>query len=156
MEGKFVMEAIFYYVKDLFDKFVIKMLFSYFVSIAILIAGDFPEAYHLLVALLFLDLGVGLLKAVKCKNVSVRKASQGFIKVFLYSLTIAVGVIMDRGLFGQIPPFGFSYIITAYLIVNTALSVVKNLRCLGVPFPRGILTYLEDKLEELDKCPPRQ
>ncbi len=155
MEGKFIMEAIFYYLKDLFDKFVIKMFFSYFVSTLLLVIGDFPDAYQLLVALIFLDLFTGLMKAMKCKNVSLRKSSQGIVKIFLYSITIAVGVLMDRGLFGKIPPFGFSYIITAYLMVNTAISVVKNLRCLGVPIPRGILTYLEDKLEELDKCPPR-
>ena len=156
MEGKFVMETLFYYVRDLLDKFILKMFFSYFISTILLVAGDFPDAYRLLVLLIFVDLFVGLIKAFKCKNVSLKKSTKGFIKIFLYSITISVGVMMDRGLFGQIPPFGFSYIITAYLIVNTAISVIKNLRCLGVPFPQGILSYLDDKLDDLDSCPPRQ
>ena len=156
MEGKWVMEALLHYLKDLGDNFLVKFIFSYFTSITFMILGDFPDAYRVLVALLLLDLVTGLMKAIKNKNISTKKASYGIVKIFLYTVTISVGIMIDRGLFGHPVNFGFTYLINSYLLINTAISVIKNLQCLGVPIPKKILCLLEMKLKDLDKVPKEQ
>jgi len=151
MEFSLLIYNVIHNLRSLSENFIMKFVMSVIVSTVMIVVGDMPDAYQLLVALLLLDLLVGLAKAIKKRNVSLHRACHGLVKIILYSVAIITGIIIDRSLFHCQVQFGFAYALNSYLVVHTGISIIKNLQVLGVPIPKNVLVILEKSEEKLGK-----
>jgi len=151
--GQFNRCVIWYYMKDLLDNFVIKLIAAFFVNSFILIHDNFPpKTFTIVTALGLIDLVVGLIKAIKNRELSLKKSSRGVIKVGLYVVLISVSVLVEHHFFGCTKEYGLTYFVSSYIIVNIAISIMENLRDLGVPVPQSCLRLFKKARNNIDSC----
>ncbi|MDG0860336.1 phage holin family protein [Staphylococcus equorum] len=97
-------------------------------------AGDLKLLYFLMI-LMFLDIGTGIGKSIKNKNLWSRKALFGFSrKIFIFFIVILANIIDQvLGLNG-----GLVVLTIFFYMANEGLSIVENCAEMGVLIPKEI------------------
>ncbi|TCL42414.1 phage holin family protein [Harryflintia acetispora] len=117
-------------------------------AVGTFLAGILGGWDFMMIALLWamgLDVLLGLLCAVKVRNVDSQVMLWGGINKVLVLLFVAFGVVMDRAL-----SFDNPYIRTAiicFYLGREGLSIIENSAKLGMPWP-GFITALLEQLKE--------
>ena len=101
-----------------------------------------PVLLVLLVTML-LDYVTGLVKAGITGEINSTKGWQGLLKKVMYIVTVAVAFIADYIACYTAEQFGweleiaayFAILVSVWLIINEAISIIENLSEIGVPMP---------------------
>lgn len=104
--------------------------------------GTIHTSYIILLVLIALDTITGMSVALKYKRFS----STGFCKVIKKSITYTAAIItvklLEVGIFTLVDTSFLSQLITAFLQVTEAISVLENLTLLGAPLPKNFVSFL--------------
>lgn len=96
-----------------------------------------------LLATMVLDYVTGLVKAGITGEINSTKGWQGLLKKVMYIVTVAVAFIADYVAHYTAEQFGwemdiaayFAILVSVWLIINEAISIIENLSEIGVPMP---------------------
>ena len=107
-----------------------------------------------LCAVMVLDYLTGMASAWKSKELSSKKGVNGIIKKIGYLALVCVGMGVDWLISSGLRQIGvewehtifFGVLVTVWLIINELISILENLKKLGVPLP-GFLTVLVRRLK---------
>lgn len=104
-----------------------------FVSILILIASD---------------IGTGILNAILHKKLTSKRSYIGMFKKVSIIAVILMGFIIEDHL--KIPNIG--EMVCTFFIITESLSILENLKALGIPIPKVLTNIINsDNKEEDDK-----
>lgn len=123
----------------------IKLYLSGLLTIIIHLIGGIDVAIITLMTFLVLDYITGMAKAYQTKSLNSSAGFKGVVKKFGESIVVMVGVGIDN--FLQTGGF-MRELVIYYLVLTEALSIIENLGCLGVPFPKKLKDSLEQLREE--------
>ena len=101
-----------------------------------------PVLIVLLVTMI-LDYITGLVKAGMTGEINSTKGWQGLLKKLMYVVTVAIALVADYVIDYAAHQFGwelnmaayFAILVSVWLIINEAISVIENLSAIGVPMP---------------------
>lgn len=112
-----------------------------------------------LVTVLIMDYITGMGKAYVLGELSSKKGFEGILKKLGYLLLVAVGCVADWLIHSGLGQLGISFdfggivsgLISVWLIINELLSIVENLKALGVPeiaFLSKLMSRLKDSVDK--------
>ena len=138
----------------------LKGALSAFLAVAVNYVGIIAVPIIMLCVVMLLDYITGMVAAWRSRELSSKKGSFGIIKKLCYLIAVCVGIIADWVIYSGLDSMGvslgitvlFGVIITIWLIINELLSILENLRKIGVPLPGflgKILNRLKTTTEEL-------
>ena len=121
----------------------LKGALSAFLAVAVNYAGMIAVPIIMLCVVMLLDYITGMVAAWRSRELSSKKGSFGIIKKLCYLIAVCVGIIVDWVIYSGLDSMGvslgirvlFGVIIAIWLIINELLSIVENLRKIGVPLP---------------------
>ena len=121
----------------------LKGALSAFLAVAVNYAGIIAVPIIMLCVVMLLDYITGMVAAWRSRELSSKKGSFGIIKKLCYLIAVCVGIIVDWVIYSGLDSMGvslgirvlFGVIIAIWLIINELLSIVENLRKIGVPLP---------------------
>lgn len=106
----------------------------------------------ILIFLMILDYATGMANAWLTRSLSSKRGIEGIIKKVSYLVVIAVGMVADYLIisFGKLltlqVPEGLTAVgllVTIWLIINEALSILENLQKIGTPLPSFLIKLIE-------------
>ena len=108
----------------------------------------------ILCAVMALDYVTGMVSAWKSKDLSSKKGVFGIVKKLCYLVLVCVGMGVDWLIYSGLRQVGvewnytifFGVLVTVWLIINELISILENLKTIGVPMP-GFLTALMKRLK---------
>lgn len=111
-----------------------------------------------LVGVMILDYITGLVKAGMSGEINSTRGWQGLLKKLMYTVTVAVAFVVDYILFFTAAELGWEFSMHAYiallvslwLIINEAVSVIENLSEIGVPMPKFLVKILQRVQNKVD------
>lgn len=118
-------------------------------------AGQLAVPVIVLFTIVVADYLTGMLRAYLTRSLSSRRGFLGILKKLCYFVIIGVGAGADWLLKFTADTFSFPYdfpcavalLVTVWLIINELISILENLRGIGVPLP-GFLVRLIGRLKE--------
>lgn len=121
----------------------LKGALSAFLAVAVNYAGIIAVPIIMLCVVMLLDYITGMVAAWQSRELSSKKGSFGIIKKLCYLIAVCVGIIVDWVIYSGLDSMGvslgitvlFGVIIAIWLIINELLSILENLRKIGVPLP---------------------
>lgn len=121
----------------------LKGALSAFLAVAVNYVGIIAVPIIMLCVVMLLDYITGMVAAWRSRELSSKKGSFGIIKKLCYLIAVCVGIIVDWVIYSGLDSMGvslgirvlFGVIIAIWLIINELLSIVENLRKIGVPLP---------------------
>ena len=107
-----------------------------------------------LCAVMVLDYVTGMVAAWKKKNLDSKKGVFGIVKKICYLALVCVGMGVDWLIYSGLKQVGvewsytifFGVLVTVWLIINELISILENLKKIGVPLP-NFLTALIRRLK---------
>ena len=107
-----------------------------------------------LCAVMVLDYVTGMVAAWKKKNLDSKKGVFGIVKTICYLALVCVGMGVDWLIYSGLKQVGvewsytifFGVLVTVWLIINELISILENLKKIGVPLP-NFLTALIRRLK---------
>ena len=151
---RFPLYSVLYYRGQLTTDFTFKSVASGLLYALLWLFGDVNDAVIALLALMTLDVILGLSAAIKYHDVSSDKLRQGAVKFLLYFVLIIAANCVDKvvalvPLMSQIVQIrSFTMI---YLAVSEGISVLENLSTLGVAVPKVMLKRLRRFKQSMEK-----
>ena len=121
----------------------LKGALSAFLAVAVNYVGIIAVPIIMLCVVMLLDYITGMVAAWRSRELSSKKGSFGIIKKLCYLIAVCVGIIADWVIYSGLESMGvslgitvlFGVIIAIWLIINELLSILENLRKIGVPLP---------------------
>ena len=121
----------------------LKGALSAFLAVAVNYVGIIAVPIIMLCVVMLLDYITGMVAAWRSRELSSKKGSFGIIKKLCYLIAVCVGIIVDWVIYSGLDSMGvslgirvlFGVIIAIWLIINELLSILENLRKIGVPLP---------------------
>ena len=115
-----------------------------------------------LVAVMLIDWITGLAGASATGKLNSRVGVVGIVKKVCYLALVAVGMVVDYLISSALVSIGislqinycFGMIITVWLIINELISILENLKRLGIPLPDflvKIVSRLKNNVEDKTK-----
>lgn len=103
-----------------------------------------------LCAVMVLDYITGMVFAWKRKNLDSKKGVFGIIKKVCYLALVCVGMGVDWLIYSGLRHVGiawdytifFGVVVTVWLVINELISILENLKKIGVPLPKFLLTVI--------------
>lgn len=113
-----------------------------------------------LCAVMILDYITGMVAAWNTKKLSSQKGIFGIVKKLCYLIAVCVGIGADWLIYNGLQSMGvslgitvfFGVLVAIWLIINELLSILENLRRIGVPLPaflEKIVKRLKNTTEEV-------
>ena len=113
-----------------------------------------------LCAVMILDYITGMIAAWHTKKLSSQKGIFGIVKKLCYLVAVCVGIGADWLIYNGLQSMGvslgitvfFGVLVAIWLIINELLSILENLRRIGVPLPaflEKIVKRLKNTTEEV-------
>jgi toxin secretion/phage lysis holin len=107
-----------------------------------------------LIIMMIFDYVSGMASAWVTKELSSRIGAMGIVKKVCYLLVVAVGMVVDYIIQAVGTPLGlelagysiFGLLVIVWLILNELISILENMKEIGVPLP-GFLLKIVDKLK---------
>ena len=107
-----------------------------------------------LLCVMVADYITGMIHAWITATISSRAGIKGIVKKLCYLFAVAVGIVVDwvikaAGVEAGIAVQNFHYVallVTIWLILNEAISILENVSTIGVPVP-GFLKKIVEKLK---------
>lgn len=107
-----------------------------------------------LCAVMIIDYVTGMIAAWKNTELSSRKGVFGIVKKLCYLALVCVGMGVDWLIYSGMKQVGadinytmfFGVLVTVWLIINELISILENLKNIGVPLP-GFLTAVVNRLK---------
>lgn len=138
----------------------LKGALSAFLAVAVNYAGIIAVPIIMLCVVMLLDYITGMVAAWRSRELSSKKGSFGIIKKLCYLIAVCVGIIADWVIYSGLESMGvslgikvlFGVIIAIWLIISELLSILENLRKIGVPMPaflEKIVRRLKNTTEEI-------
>lgn len=105
----------------------------------------------ILCMVMMIDYATGMISAWKNSELSSKKGILGIIKKVCYLAMICVGMGVDWLIYSGITQIGieaehtvfFGVLVTVWLIINELISILENLRNIGVPLPKFLVTIVK-------------
>ncbi len=125
-------------------------------------AGILLVPLCVLAAVMIIDYATGIAAAWSCKLLSSRVGVKGIVKKVAYLALVAVGMVVDYLISSALVHVGvdisvnycFGMIVTIWLIINELISILENLKRLGIPLPDflvKIVSRLKNNVEDKTK-----
>ena len=104
-----------------------------------------------LCAVMVIDYATGMISAWKSADLSSKKGIFGIIKKVCYLVLVCVGMGVDWLIYSGMTQVGinlnytifFGILVTVWLIINELISILENLKNIGVPLPKFLITVIK-------------
>lgn len=104
-----------------------------------------------LCAVMLIDYATGMISAWKSADLSSKKGIFGIIKKVCYLVLVCVGMGVDWLIYSGMAQVGinlnytifFGILVTVWLIINELISILENLKNIGVPLPKFLITVIK-------------
>ncbi len=104
-----------------------------------------------LCAVMLIDYATGMISAWKSADLSSKKGIFGIIKKVCYLVLVCVGMGVDWLIYSGMTQVGinlnytifFGILVTVWLIINELISILENLKNIGVPLPKFLITVIK-------------
>ena len=108
-----------------------------------------------LCVVMVIDYITGMISAWKKSDLSSKKGVFGIVKKVCYLALVCVGVGVDWLIYSGLKQVGldvnytifFGVLVTVWLVINELISILENLRNIGVPLP-GFMTAVVNRLKK--------
>jgi toxin secretion/phage lysis holin len=110
------------------------------------IIGSIKTSYIILLVLVTIDTIAGIIRAIKLRKFSSSGLLKLSKKVILYTITIMTVRLLEMSIDNIFKTTMLSQIMTAYLNITEAISILENLTFLGAPIPSNIIHILTNTL----------
>lgn len=145
-----------------YDFSVIKIVISAIGSFIASALGGWNPVLSLLILLMFVDLITGFSLAIIRKEVSSSKMRLGILRKFITFIMIFIGYRFDLVMIhscGKLPVlWGISLsakmFMTVYFCFEENISVVENCASLGIPFPKWLVSMLNQVSDNVNDSTP--
>ena len=132
----------------------IQMIFSAAITALISYLGVIAIPVTVLMAAMIIDYVTGMAAAWHKKKLSSKKGLSGIIKKISYLALVCVGMGVDWLIYSGLSQAGistehsvfFGVLVTVWLIINELISILENLKAIGVPLPT-FLTKIVKRLK---------
>ena len=115
----------------------LKLLVAYFMCFYAYAFGDGTVLIPVFLLVIF-DGILGVIKAIKNKEVSSRGFIRGALKFLVYLILMGMSGILDREFPGQYA----TTTMKSFLMITEAISIMENVAALGWPVPLKLLEFL--------------
>lgn len=104
-----------------------------------------------LCAVMGIDYITGMIAAWKNKNLSSKKGMFGIVKKICYLALVSVGMGVDWLIYSGLKQVGydsgytifFGVLVTIWLVINELISILENLKNIGVPLPGFLMSIVK-------------
>jgi toxin secretion/phage lysis holin len=104
-----------------------------------------------LVAVMIIDYVTGMVAAWKGKELSSKKGVFGIVKKVCYLALVCVGMGVDWLIYSGLRQVGvaldytifFGVLVTVWLVINELISILENLKKIGVPLPKFLIALIK-------------
>lgn len=126
------------YLTKIYDMWLIKLI----IGSVIMIFAPFKAGICVLFAFIIIDTVTGCFNAIRTRKFSSRKFQKSVKKIATYFTTIAVVRLLEIGIAPIFETTMITRLITSFLILTEAISILENLTLLGVPLPPEVLKII--------------
>lgn len=103
-----------------------------------------------LCAVMVLDYITGMISAWKKKTLDSKKGVFGIVKKVCYLALVCVGMGVDWLIYSGLRQVGvawdytifFGVVVTVWLVINELISILENLKKIGVPLPKFLVALI--------------
>lgn len=125
--------------------------FSVLGSLALSYMGMITVPIVMLCFVMIMDYITGMAAAWRDGNLSSKKGAFGIAKKLLYLVAVCVGVVADWVIYSGLQAVNvslgvstfFGLLVTIWLVVNELISILENLKKIGVPLPKFLLSIVK-------------
>lgn len=125
--------------------------FSVLGSLALSYMGMITVPILMLCFVMIMDYITGMAAAWKDGNLSSKKGAFGIAKKLLYLVAVCVGIVADWVIYSGLQAVNvslgvstfFGLLVTIWLVVNELISILENLKKIGVPLPKFLLSIVK-------------
>lgn len=125
--------------------------FSVLGSLALSYMGVITVPVVMLCFVMIMDYITGMAAAWKNESLSSKKGAFGIAKKLLYLVAVCVGIVADWVIYSGLQAMNvslsvstfFGLLVTIWLIVNELISILENLKKVGVPLPKFLLSIVK-------------
>lgn len=104
-----------------------------------------------LCVVMIFDYVTGMIAAWNTKTLSSKKGVFGIVKKICYLFLVCVGMGVDWLIYSGLRQVGvewnytifFGVLVTVWLVINELISVLENLKKIGVPLPKFLVTLIK-------------
>ena len=133
---------------SIIDNFTLKITLAYALGIPIKflmwLYGDDIEIVGVLTLLIVIDTIAGAYKAYLKSDLSSALFKKSFTKIFLYSLLVTTGRLIDKA----VPLVFAPMVIETFIAVTEGLSIIENTAEAGLPVPKRFVRRLKSIQKE--------
>lgn len=126
------------YLTKIYDMWLIKLI----IGSVIMIFAPFKVGIWILFAFIITDTITGCFNAIRTRKFSSRKFQKSVKKIATYFTAIVVVRLLEIGIASIIETTMITRLITSFLILTEAISILENLTLLGVPLPPEVLKII--------------
>lgn len=125
--------------------------FAAFVAMISYYCGIVTVPLIVLAVVMIIDYITGMASAWKSKKLSSKKGVLGIVKKLCYLALVCVGMGVDWLIYSGLRQVGvildytifFGVLVTVWLIINELISILENLKNVGVPLPKFLLSVVK-------------
>ena len=125
--------------------------FSVLGSLALSYMGMITVPIVMLCFVMIMDYITGMAAAWRDGNLSSKKGAFGIAKKLLYLVAVCVGIVADWVIYSGLQAVNvslgvstfFGVLVAIWLIVNELISILENLKKIGVPLPKFLLSIVK-------------
>lgn len=133
------------------DERSLQVIFSAALAALISYLGVVAIPVTVLMAAMIIDYVTGMAAAWHNKKLSSKKGLSGIIKKISYLALICVGMGVDWLIYSGLSQAGistehsvfFGVLVTVWLIINELISILENLKAIGVPLPTFLIKIVK-------------
>lgn len=125
--------------------------FSVLGSLVLSYMGMITVPIVMLCFVMIMDYITGMAAAWRDGNLSSKKGAFGIAKKLLYLVAVCVGIVADWVIYSGLQAVNvslgvstfFGLLVTIWLVVNELISILENLKKIGVPLPKFLLSIVK-------------
>ena len=133
------------------DERSLQVIFSAALAALISYLGVVAIPVTVLMAAMIIDYVTGMAAAWHNKKLSSKKGLSGIIKKISYLALVCVGMGVDWLIYSGLSQAGistehsvfFGVLVTVWLIINELISILENLKAIGVPMPTFLIKIVK-------------
>ena len=133
------------------DERSLQVIFSAALAALISYLGVIAIPVTVLMAAMIIDYVTGMAAAWHTKKLSSKKGLSGIIKKISYLALVCVGMGVDWLIYSGIKSVGvdmgytffFGVLVAVWLIINELISILENLKAIGVPLPTFLIKIVK-------------
>lgn len=126
------------YLAKIYEMWQIKLI----IGSVIMIFAPFKVGIWILFVFIAIDTITGCFNAIKTRKFRSRKFRKSIKKIVTYFTTIIVVRLLEIGIAPVFETTMITRLITSFLILTEAMSILENLTLVGVPLPPGVLKFI--------------